>query len=286
MRKERFDFICSLGSSCLCATSLRDAGLRLSSGPFDWLLGPSLRHRVELIANDFDGWFEKGDFQFLGNPNKFAHDSYKNTKTGYKFAHDFEIGVSFDVGYPAVRAKYNRRIARFYERTRASKRVLFVWLENPVENDRPTDADISESLAVLAAKFPGVKVELLVVDRAPDDSRVGSVVRGDGYWRATCPYRRKSTEPGKDVRPWDIDTHPIMALMSNFEAVDYRNASDRRAHEAEDRRAKYAAFGAHTMLGYAVAKLQVKVCKLLLNRLRRRGVDIRRTFEVQIGGMK
>jgi hypothetical protein len=49
------------------------------------------------------------------------------------------------------------------------------------------------SLAALAAKFPGVSVELLVVDRAPDDSASGSLERRDGYWRATCPYRRTAT---------------------------------------------------------------------------------------------
>ena len=286
MRKERFDFVCSIGSSCLCATSLRDAGLRLSSGPFDWLLGPGMKARVDLIVRDFEGWLEPGDFEFLGNPNKFEHDSYRNRKTGYKFSHDFEIGTPFEVSFPAVREQYMRRIARFYARVRASRRVLLVWLENPVEDDRPTDDDVAASVAALAAKFPGVKVELLVVDRAPDDSGSDGIVRRDGYWRATCPYRRKATEPGKDVRPWDVDTHPIMALLSNFETSDYRSEAARRDHDADSRRQKYAALGVSSALGYAVAKLQVKVCKLLLNRLRRRGVDIRRVFEVQIGGRR
>ena len=286
MRKERFDFVCSIGSSCLCATSLRDSGLRLSSGPFDWLLGPGMKARVDLIVRDFEGWLEPGDFEFLGNPNKFEHDSYRNRKTGYKFSHDFEIGTPFEVSFPAVREKYMRRIARFYESVRASRRVLLVWLENPVEDDRPTDEDVAASVAALAAKFPGVKVELLVVDRAPDDSGSDGIVRRDGYWRATCPYRRKATEPGKDVRPWDVDTHPIMALLSNFETSDYRSEAARRDHDADSRRQKYAALGVSSALGYAVAKLQVKVCKLLLNRLRRRGVDIRRVFEVPIGGRR
>ena len=98
-----------------------------------------------------------------------------------------------------------------------------------------------------------------------------------------CPYRRKSTEPGKDVRPWDIDTRPIDALLSNFETSDYRSAAERRDHAAAGRLAKYAAFGVHTAFGYALVRLQIKICKLLLNRLRRRGISIRRTFEVQIG---
>ena len=83
MKKERFDYVCSLGSSCLCATSLRDAGLRLSSGPFDWLLGPSLKSRVDLVANDFAGWLEPGDFEFLGNPEKFSN------RIGY--SHDWHM---------------------------------------------------------------------------------------------------------------------------------------------------------------------------------------------------
>jgi len=286
MGKERFDFICSLGSSCLCATSLRDAGLRLSSGPFDWLLGPGMKDRVELVVRDFEGWLEPGDLVFAGNPEKFVHDTYINRRTGYTFPHDFDIGKPFDEGFPAVREKYMRRIARFYERVRSSRRVLLVWLENPMTDDRPTDEDVRASLAALAAKFPGVSVELLVVDRAPDDSASGSLERRDGHWRATCPYRRTATEKGENVRPWDVDTRPIMALLSNFAAADYRSEDDRRAHREDVRRQRYEAFGASSALGYAVAKFQVKVCKLLLNRLRRRGVNIRRVFEVQIGGMK
>lgn len=286
MKKERFDFVCSVGSSCLCATSLRDAGLRLSSGPFDWLLGPSLKDRVELIANDFAGWFERDDFEFLGNPEKFDHDSYMNRRTGYKFAHDFEIGKPFEKSFPEVRDKYARRIERFYGLIRASRRVLLVWLENPVDDDRPSDEDVAASLETLKRKFPGVKVEILVVDRAPDDTPGGELERRDGYWRALCPYRRKATDMRGTVRPWDVDTRPIQSLLSNFETRDYRSAVARRGHDVASRRAKYAYFGARGPVGYAISRLQVKVCKLLLNRLRRKGVDMRHVFEVQIGAWK
>ena len=283
MKKERFDYICSIGSSCLCAQTLGTAGLRLSSGPFDWLLGPSLKGRVDVIVSDFAGWMEPGDFKFLGNPRNLIHDSYLNTRTGFKFPHEFEPGQPFEKCWPGVREKYERRIARFYERIRSSKRVLLVWLENPVECDRPTDDEVRASVEALAAKFPGVKVELLVVDRAPDDVVSGAFVRGDGYWRISCGYRKKATEPGKDVRPWDIDTHPIARVLSVFETSDYRSAEERRRHMATERGLRYAIYGAKGAVGFAIARLQVKVCKLLMNRLRRKGADIRRIFEVQIG---
>ena len=284
MNKERFDFICSVGSSCLCASSLRDAGLRLSSGPFDWLLGPTLVERAKLIANDFAGWFEPGDFEFLGNPHDYTMGNYLNRKTGYKFSHDFKKELPFEESFPEVRSKYERRVARLFERVRASRRVLFVWIENPVNNDRPSDEEVVTARRMLADKFPGVDVELLVIDRAPDDAIGGKIVRGDGYWRTTCPYRRKATESGKDVRPWDVDTRPIQALLSCFETADYRSASERRRHNADSRAAKYAELGVKSAAGYAIARLQVKICKHILNKLRRRGVDIRSIFDVQIRG--
>ena len=260
--------------------------MRLSSGPFDWLLGPSLKNRVDVIVGDFAGWLEPGDFKFLGNPNKFTHDSYLNVKTGFKFSHDFALNVPFEKSWQEVREKYLRRIARFYERIRASRRVLFVWLENPVAPDRPSDEEVRQSVEALAAKFPGVKTELLVVDRAPDDEDTGAFRRGDGYWRVSCGYRKKSTEPGKDVRPWDIDTHPIERVLSLFETADYRGAAERKRHRVADRVARYATYGAKSAFGYALARLQVKICKLLLNRLRRRGAVMRRLFEVQFEGWR
>ena len=282
MNRERYDYVCSLGSSCLCAQSLDDAGLRLSSGPFDWLLGPSLKARVDVVVNDFAGWLEPGDLKFLGNPNKFTHDSYLNTKTGFKFPHDFDLDQPLEKSWPGVHEKYERRIARFYERIRNSRRVLFVWLENPVNSDRPSDDEVRDSVGALAAKFPGVKVEMLVIDRAPDDVGTGSFVRGDGYWRISCGYRKKSTKPDEDIRPWDIDTLPIARVLSLFETVDYRSPAERRSRRKAEKAARYAVYGAKSGLGFALARMQVKICKLLMNRLRRRGADMRRLFEVQM----
>ena len=206
MKKERFDYICSLGASCLCAVSLRDAGLRLSSGPFDWLLGPSLKSRVDLVANDFAGWFEPGDFEFLGNPETFFNDRYMNRRTGYKFVHDFEIGKPFEEAFPAVREKYERRIARFYERIRSSRRVLFVWMESPVEDGtRPTDGEVEEAIEKLSSKFRGLSIEMLVVDRLGGGDRECGIARKNGFWRSACEYRPKAVATGVTNPAWDVD---------------------------------------------------------------------------------
>lgn len=289
MKKERYDYICSIGSSCLCAMSLHDAGLRLSSGPFDWLLGPSLKSRAEMIANGFAGWFEREDLRCIGKTDivnaksvKIQRDGYVNDRTGYTFLYDFDAGSSFDEAYPAVREKYERRIERFYNLMRASRRVLLVWVENQYEDDRPSDEEVAMSLKILKDVFPGVKVELLIIDRAPDGMTGGELVRKDGYWRVECAYRRKATKPNGSGRSWDFDIGQIQVPLSSFEARDYRSTMERRGHDLASCRAKYALFGARGPIGYALSRLQVKTCKLLLNRLWRKGVDMRWVFDAQI----
>lgn len=277
----RYDYICSLGSSCLCASSLREAGLRLSSGPFDWMLGPSLLGRVQTIASDFRGWLEPADLECLGDPNNFNHDSYLNRRTGYKFSHDFERGVPLEQALVPVREKYARRIARFYAAVRASRRVLFVWLENPMFDDRPSSDDVVQCRRLLAEKFPGVEIDLLIVDRAADNEASGKIVRDEGVWRVSCGYRTHEDRRG-EARPWDIDTHPILDVLSRFSVTDSRSSAERRRRRAQERAAKRAVYGAHGLLGYVVSRVQTKVCKFLLNGLRRRGANLRVLFDAQM----
>lgn len=287
MKRERFDYICSLGSSCLCATALREAGLRLSSGPFDWLMGTSLPFRADLIAHDFVGWLEVDDFERIAGDGHFTTIPYRNRKTGFKHIHDFAQGRPFAETYPEVREKYRRRIARFFAQVRSSRRVLFVWVENPVENERLSDADIVRARETLTEKFPGVGIEFLVIDRAANGVERGRLGRTAYGWRVSCDYRRKAA-PGEGAvtRPWDIDTRPILAVLANFETSDYRDTALRGRYAASRREAAFALYGARTVFGYAVARLKVKVCKLLLNRLRRKGADMRRLFECQLGGVR
>ncbi len=286
MKRRAYDYVCSLGSSCLCAGSLRDAGLRLSSGPFDWLLGPSLLGRVKTIASGFSDWLEPADLECLGDPNNFSHDSYLNRRTGYKFSHDFEKGAPLDRSLPPVREKYARRIARFYASVRASRKVLLVWLENPMFDDRPSPEEVAEARKLLAEEFPGVEIDLLVVDRAADDAAGATEETTDGkdgVWRVSCGYRTHEDREG-GARPWDVDARPILDVLSRFSVSDSRSSAERRRRRAQERAARYALYGAHGPLGYAVSRLQARVCKLLLNGLRRRGANLRVLFEAQAMG--
>ena len=283
MKKEKFDYVCSIGASCLCASSLKDAGLRLSSGPLDWVSGSAtLLDRVAMIESDFAHCFDAADFQYVGNPNGFDHESWINRRTGITFPHDFDPGVPFADMFGKVQDKYRRRAARFYERIELSGRVLLVWLQDPIRDERrPADAEVEEAVRRLNARFAGHKIELLVLDRASDDGESSTIVRHDGFWRGECAYRRKTTM-SDNPRPWDIDTSSIVEMLSFVETVDYRNKGQRDRFDAEIRRLRSERYRAGNWFSYVLVRLQVKIAKLILNRLRRRGISVKRVFEMQI----
>lgn len=153
MRREKFDFVVGIGSACIASQALRDAGLQYASYPFDWMSGPAFGQRIHTVCSGFEGWFRQEDLEFAGNPNGFTHDSYRNRATNAFYPHDFEIGRPFDESYPAVKEKYDRRIGRLYASIRRSKRVLLVWLENPADDDRPSDAEVQEARRDLARSW-------------------------------------------------------------------------------------------------------------------------------------
>jgi hypothetical protein len=145
MKNKKFDVVYSLGFGCGMASSLKRLGLRMTSGPFDWIVGPDFEYRIELILNDFKDFFNKEDLVLNEkksndyqpeDPNRHT-DTYKNLKNGFVHPHDFMEGDDFDATYPKVLEKYNRRIERFYEYLKdTNKRVLLTYLSFSVLDDK------------------------------------------------------------------------------------------------------------------------------------------------------
>jgi len=273
MKRERFDFVLGVGSSCIASQALRDAGLQYASYPFDWMSGPTFAQRIRTICSDFRDWFRAEDFEFKGNPNGFTHDLYRNRATGGMYPHDFDPGRPFAECYSAVKEKYDRRIARLYASIRRSKHVLVVWLENPLYDDRPADEEVLDAYRSLVAKFPAVDIRVLIIDRAMDDMSNGDLEPHEYGWRVACGYRRK-TVPGKDARPWDLEVGPIVAALKHFRARDFRTAAERKAHRQAERRKQFATVGARSWPAYLLVRLQLKLCHHLRKRLLRRGIEL------------
>ena len=91
-------------------------------------------------------------------------DIYKNTRTGIIFNHDFSLNGDFELNYPQVREKYDRRIANLFAKIKKSKRVLVVFME--LKNSSSailSDADICALMDKIMSKFAPVNIDLLYI---------------------------------------------------------------------------------------------------------------------------
>lgn len=103
----------SLGSSCYVAASMSRYGLRSWSGPFDWLLTPSLNWVLH-YEDDFKYFLLKEN---LVNWQK-RPEAFCDTKSGFIFLHDGKFSSILLDEYDNLRAKYGRRIERFLGETK------------------------------------------------------------------------------------------------------------------------------------------------------------------------
>lgn len=113
----------SLGSKCIVAEVLRDAGLRRFSSPFDWVY--SSGEMVEHCLKD--------------NFAKYL-DTKQMVKTGHAFGHKhYSKMLGRGIIYPHHNPKkdieaFTRRVCRFRAVTKSKKRILFV-MANLIESE-------------------------------------------------------------------------------------------------------------------------------------------------------
>lgn len=165
--KKRYDIIYSIGYNCACATYLRELKLRLRSGPFDWVYGPTLKERAELIARDFDGYLNFGRLEKRETSN-LEHDLYFDALSKTFFVHDFPPGIPAEKSFPSVKEKYDRRIARFLADIRNSRRALLVYFSIQETTPVTTREEILEAKRILDEKFDPAKIDLWVFTHDPE----------------------------------------------------------------------------------------------------------------------
>lgn len=164
MIHKKYDIIYSIGRDCACASYLQQNGLRLTSGPFDWLTNAGFEDRFELMLNDFQYFLDKKDLKQMPKPTQFPadknNDYYENIKNNLYFWHDFSADKSFDEAYPEVKLKYERRIKRFYENIKDKNKVLLVWFSYVHQ----TPDNIVLELCNRFSDKMGKKIDFLIIE--------------------------------------------------------------------------------------------------------------------------
>ncbi len=154
----------SLGSTCRSTDYLKMAGLRLKSGPFDWIgNGKSVQNVLRWCMTDFKGFFEKKDLERMDHelgPRRTYW--YRNKATGFVTAHDFVYGRPFDEMYEEVRDRLYRRLHRLLEALKGDELVVLSWLQRdiPFKMDEFNTQETVDALRALREKY-GNHIDLL-----------------------------------------------------------------------------------------------------------------------------
>src|SRR5690606_10121964 len=110
---------------------LREHNLRPFSGVLDWVGSPTLSKVNLLLKNRFSGFMDIKNLKPI---------KYLSENDLYVYNPVYDIGINHDFkahnntlthlgGYPEVREKYDRRIKRFLDKVKKSKRILFIRTE-------------------------------------------------------------------------------------------------------------------------------------------------------------
>lgn len=161
---KKYDIIYSIGRDCACASYLQKNGLRLTSGPFDWLTNAGFEERFTLLLNDFQDFLDKKYLKQMPKPTQFPadknNDYYENIKTHLYFWHDFPSDKTFDEAYPEIKQKYARRIKRFYDNIKNKNKVLLVWFSQVHQTPDKTVLDLCNRFS----EKMGKSVDFLIIE--------------------------------------------------------------------------------------------------------------------------
>jgi len=258
--KRKYDFVFGLGNACSCTQTLRAAGLQFLSFPFDWVImsgTDDLVRRVETIANRFRGWFEQKDLERIGVYEAGKKDIYRNNATGTIFNHEFFMGEDLGEKFPAVREKYDRRIARFLELLGASKSMLVLRMDRPDQTPPTSESDCRVALSRLRSLYPHATFEMLHLTMADGVTLAARRIDdlGEGLFQIAFDYR--DTAPG--VPPFAVRFDDAAKAVADFATVrDYRTADEKRAFRKRAQLKRWSKYGATTFLGYLAAKLGLR----------------------------
>ena len=198
MLSTTYDLVCSVGSDCGCAGHLIRNRLRRASYPLDWV-GTWYNGIVgvaRLVESNFSGFLQLENLRREPNPPRAAqddhdHDYYHDVGLRIDSAHDFPVGVPLETAYPAVRTKYDRRIRRFYESLGSAACTLLVYW---TWRDCPSSDDVCLAAEIFRAKFPGRRIDLLVMRNA-DRSEIAAQTVGDGIFLVDGPFHPSGGHP-------------------------------------------------------------------------------------------
>lgn len=205
--KNKYDIIYSLGSSCATAQYMQKHFLRITSGPFDWLINVDFKTKIEMILNNFDRFLNLEDLALKDDKinKKTAH--YINKYNNLIFLHDFPANIPLEESFPLIKQKYERRINRFYNLISKKQKVLLIWYSC----DYKTEDSIVEDLCEQVCKKFNKKIDFLIIEH--DESKNLEEIESYKIGNNIIRYRLYAKDPLELVLG---RTDVLSMIFSNF----------------------------------------------------------------------
>jgi hypothetical protein len=196
-----YDTIINLGGDCQVAWQLKLNNLRPYSLPFDWLVIPCSAI-IKLLDNNFNNFLAKESLTFI---NKQPYPHIRDHLYSINLLHTFTLSENFLDTYDEVKAKYDKRTARFWHLINQGKKVLFI--RKGITKIEAIDLDL-----VLQRLYPSLEYTILALD-ATNIYYSNEEIKENWELERVINIYLKQTEP----YTWQGDSKAWKEILSDFD---------------------------------------------------------------------
>lgn len=204
--------------------------------------------RIDIMESNFSGWMQEEDLKFIKPYTESGMDLYRNTRNRIVYPHDFPPGVPLHKSYPAVKAKYDRRVKRFQRLMSSGSNILAVYMDSPA--NPYTDIDTCRlAHKRLQTIYPHTKIDFLMLTLETGRSFESRTIENMGNGFIHISFDFKDYRPGKPKHA--VDLKQCAAAMQCVASVkDYRTAAEKKAMIERTRKVKLREYGAENRWQY------------------------------------
>lgn len=172
-----YEVVVSLGNMCQVAHQLDVNLLRNVAYPFDWVIIP-FPSLYFFIANEGQHFLQPDRLVFFDNhPDALGEvkSFVKEMNYQIEFLHDFALSPDFMKDYNEIKEKYDRRVLRFFELLKSTKKILFV--RRGITYKEAVSLD-----KLLRKKYPHLDYTILALDNTEEIKKEWGLKRVKNYY--------------------------------------------------------------------------------------------------------
>lgn len=202
---EPYDQVVSLGFGCQVAFQLEHNGYRSLAYPFDWFNTP-FESLIAFISNEGKNFLDADKISVVGPyPGDTLHLEVMDSLYGIVSYHDF-LSWPYLGNYHEIKAKYDRRVKRFFDLLNSNNRVLFV-------RQGLSKAQVEYLDYLLHSSYPNLSYTLIAINNTEEYKSPWELFRIENFY----------AEPGWD---WRGDYASWTKILIQFTTVNFTNRSD------------------------------------------------------------